>query len=197
MKTNWATTVLALSIAGAGLGMATPGAASAQDGAAIQALADRIAIEDMMVTYYAHLGGRGGGEDFSAYYTDDGVFEVNGAVYRGREAIAGLYGGMRGGGSGEEPQEEPQGMSHMVLSNAVIDVDGDAATASFIWTGFANDEPTAPPRVTEQGREYDLLVRVDGGWRIKKRTIIADGGAPEGMMNTWERKPDYDIRAEE
>lgn len=198
MKRKLAVAALALGVAG-GLGMTVQGAASAQDQASMQALADRIALEDMMVRYYAHLGG-GDGSSFAAFYVDDSEFEVNGAVYRGRDAIAALYGGLGGGEGGanaETDPEHPRGMSHMLLTNPVIEVHGDTATGSFIWTGFSNADALGAPVVTEQGRDYDLFVRTDAGWRIKKRMIIADGGAPEGMLDTWELKPDYDILADE
>jgi hypothetical protein len=61
----------------------------------------------------------------------------------------------------------------------------------------SNDEPLERPTIAEQGREYDLFVRVDGEWKIKKRVVIADSAVPEGMLDTWERALDYDILAEE
>lgn len=164
-------------------------AASAE--ASPSALADRIAIEDLIVGYYAHLGGTSA-EAFGDYFTADGVFEVNGDIYRGREAIVGLYDSMGGGVS-----EGPQGMFHMVLTNPVIEVQGDTATASVLWTGVVNPaDATRPPVVREQGREYDLLVKQNGRWRIKKRVVIADSGLPPSMLDSWQRKAGYAITAE-
>jgi hypothetical protein len=82
----------------------------------------------------------------------------------------------------------------MLLSNPVIEIKGDTATASYIWTGVHSPkDPTVVPTISEQGREYDLLVKQDGKWRIQKRTVIADGAVPKGMLNTWKRRLDYDI----
>jgi ketosteroid isomerase-like protein len=153
-------------------------------------LLDRIRIEDMMVKYYADLGG----DDAKAYaefYTEDGVFEVNGDTYVGKAAITKLYASLGGGVAVDAP------VLHMVLTNPVIDVTGDTATASFIWTGVVNNgDPVKPPFVREQGREFDKLVKRDGKWLIKKRVVIADSGLPKSMLDTWKRKLDYDIGAE-
>ena len=142
----------------------------------------------MMVGYYAHLGGTDA-KAYGAYYTEDGVFEVNGETYVGREAIEKLYAGLGGGVAEDAP------VLHMMLTNAVIDVKGDSATASFIWTGVINGDPVKPPFIREQGREYDYLIKRDGRWLIKKRVVIADSGLPKSMLDTWKRKLDYDITA--
>lgn len=152
-------------------------------------LLDRIRIEDMMVKYYADLGGTNA-KAYAEFYTEDGVFEVNGDTYVGKEAITKLYGSLGGGVAEDAP------VLHMMLTNPVIDVNGDTATASFIWTGVVNGDPVKPPFVREQGREYDKLVKRNGRWLIKKRVVIADFGLPKSMLDTWKRKLDYDISAE-
>jgi uncharacterized protein (TIGR02246 family) len=160
--------------------------------AALQALIDRAAIENLAMGYVSHLGGKDPAA-FGAYFTEDAVFDVNGAVYKGRKAIADLYMGMRAARPADQPVDA-DGLNHMVLSNPIIEVNGDTATGKYIWTGFHNPkDPTQPPVITEQGREYDLYVKVDGKWMIKKRAVIADGYVPKGMLNTWKRRLDYDI----
>jgi ketosteroid isomerase-like protein len=155
------------------------------------ALADRIAIEDMVTRYYANFGKQDAAEDFGAFYTEDAVFDVNGIVSQGREAIEKFY-----ADSAEEADAPAsQGTFHMMISNPVIDVDGDTATAEFMWTGVINRGIQQPPELLEQGREYDLLVRQDGAWRIKKRVVIADSGLPERYMATYQPRLDYRIDA--
>ncbi len=74
----------------------------------------------------------------------------------------------------------------------MIEVDGDRATASFIWTGVESPaDVTARPVLAEQGREYDRLERVDGRWMFTHRVVIADSAVPEGMLETWERKAGF------
>jgi hypothetical protein len=60
-------------------------------------------------------------------------------------------------------------------------VDGNTATAWFIWTGVLNDDIEGPPRFQEQGREYDELVKRDGRWYTTKRYITAHSGAKMWM----------------
>ncbi|HEY6815290.1 MAG TPA: nuclear transport factor 2 family protein [Croceibacterium sp.] len=154
-----------------------------------QRLFDRVAIEDMVTRYYANFGKQDAAEDFGAFYTEDAVFDVNGIVSTGREAIEKFY----ADSAQEADAPASQGTFHMMISNPVIDVDGDTATAEFMWTGVINTGIQEAPRLLEQGREYDLLVRQDGEWRIKKRTVIADSGLPERYMATYQPRTDYRI----
>jgi ketosteroid isomerase-like protein len=172
---------------------------SAQEGGndALTRLQDRIVIEDLIVGYYEHLGS-GSAEGVAEYYTEDAVFDVNGVVLNGPEAIEGIYGGPEEEASAESAAEpaETSGVSHMLLSNPVIDVQGDTATAKFIWTQISNPDIKGPPVFVEQGREYDLLVKRDGKWLIQKRTVIADSGMPDMFDATYQPRLGYDITAD-
>ena len=186
MKRYWVAALAAASaLAGCNVAATDETAPSAEQ----QELFDRIAIEDMVTRYYGNFGKQDAAEDFGAYYTEDAVFDVNGIVSTGREAIEAFY------AESAEEADAPaaQGTFHMIISNPVIDVSGDTATASFFWTGVINTGIQDPPQLLEQGREYDLLVRQDGEWRIKKRVVIADSGLPDRYMATYEPRLDYDI----
>lgn len=194
MNGKWiavATGVIGL-VAGALIGPHVPGlaaeSAAPADGGQ---LADRIAIEDMITRYYAHLGTDDAGA-FGDYYTENASFDVNGIVATGRAEIEALYAGI-----GEDADSPTAGgVFHMVLSNPVIAIDGDKATASFLWTGILNPDPKAPPQVAEHGREYDRLVKRDGKWLIEKRVVIADSALPERYAATYQPRLDYDIGKE-
>ena len=136
-----------------------------------ETLLDRIQIEDMIVRYYVDMSS-GKSHDLTTYYTEDAVLDVNGLVSKGKEAIEKLYAGL--GGGGEAPAFK--GAMHMLLNNAIINVDKNSATAWFVWTGFINDDIKKSPRALEQGTEYDELIKVKGQWFIKKRYITADSG---------------------
>ena len=154
---------------------------------AMAKLADRIAVEDLMNDYYANFGGSAN-EDFAKYYTEDAVLDVNGLVYKGRKEIVGLYNTLGSTGA------LPLGTFHMLITNPQIAVNGDQATAKFLWTGVMNTAIDDPPRFQEQGREYDLLKKqADGKWLITKRTVIADSGLPEMFRKTYAPRKDYDI----
>ena len=194
MVRNWVAALAAVGglAAGALAAPHVPGLAAGNEAPGPSAtLADRIAIEDMVTRYYGNFGRSDAAEDFGAFYTEDAVFDVNGIVSTGREAIEAFY------TESAEEADAPaaQGTFHMMISNPVIDVDGDTATASFFWTGVLNTAIQEPPRLLEQGREYDLLVRQDGAWRIKKRVVIADSGLPDRYMATYQPRLDYDIAA--
>lgn len=158
----------------------TPILVSAEDKIVTQdTLLDRIQIEDMIVRYYVDMSA-GKSHDLALYYTEDAVLDVNGMILKGREEIEKLYAGM---GGGEEPAFS--GKMHMLLNNAIINVDGDTATAWVIWTGVINEDLKKPPRFLEQGREFDELVKMKGRWYIKKRYITADSGVSEMWEKTY------------
>ena len=191
MDRNW---IAALAATGFALALGGCNQTSAQTtlSAEQQALADRIAIEDMVTRYYGNFGKQDAADDFGAFYTEDAVFDVNGIVSTGREAIEAFYTDT----GDDEEAPAAQGTFHMMISNPVIDVDGDTATASFFWTGVLNTAIQEPPKLLEQGREYDLLVRQDGAWRIKKRVVIADSGLPDRYMATYQPRLDYNIASD-
>jgi uncharacterized protein (TIGR02246 family) len=156
-----------------------------------QALLDKVAIADLLTRYYEGLGG-GNPAAFNEFYTEDAVFDVNGIVATGKEEIEALYGDV--GDDADSPAAG--GTFHMVISNPVIDVEGDSATAKVYWTGIMNADLQGPPTLVEQGREYDLLEKRDGRWLISKRVVVADSGLPERYMATYDARKGYDIRAD-
>lgn len=169
--------LLALGLAFAAPALAQPPATT------MQTLLDRIQIEDLITNYYDNLGG---GKGFAAFYVPDAVFDVNGKVYRGQEAIERAYKELGA------TSPIPKGTFHMLLTNPRITVTGDTAVARFLWTGILNEQAKAQPRFIEQGREYDVLVKRNGEWRISKRVIIADSGLPDFFDETYTPRKDYD-----
>src|SRR3990170_2340748 len=192
MVRNWVAALAAVGGIAVG-GLAGPHVLAASSDAEVESeLADRIAIEDLVTRYYENFGSTDAAEEFATYYTEDAVFDVNGIVSTGREEIEALYADT--GDDADAPAA--QGVFHMMISNPVIEVDGDSATAKFLWTGVMNASLEGRPEVWEQGREYDLLVKQDGEWRIRKRTVIADSGLPEQYAATYQPRMNYDIAAE-
>jgi len=183
MQARYLAALAALALAGC-----AQGAADDAEDAAEQALLDKVAIQDLLNRYYEGFGTTNPAA-FNDFYTDDAVFDVNGIVANGKQEIEAIYAGL--GESGEAPAT--QGTFHMVISNPVIDVTGDTATAKVLWTGIMNRDVSAPPTFVEQGREYDLLVKRDGKWLIRKRVVIADSGLPASMKATYQPRMDYDI----
>ncbi|HUN25852.1 MAG TPA: nuclear transport factor 2 family protein [Steroidobacteraceae bacterium] len=148
--------------------------------ATLATLLDRAQIEDILVDYYTNLGGSDRG--FGSYYLPDGVLDVNGIVAQGKAAIEELY-RRTAQGTPRRP-----GTFHMLLSNPRIIVAGDTATADVVWTGINSASPKATPRFIEQGREHDELVKRNGRWYFKHRTITSDGGLPAMFEKTYRKR---------
>lgn len=154
--------------------------------ATLQMLVDRMLIEDLFTKYYADLDGSDS-EAFGKYFVEGAQFDVNGVVVHGQREIADLYARVKA----DKPPLE--GKFRMLLTNGQIVVTGETATAKFFWTQILNDSISGPPRLIEQGREFDRLVKQDGAWRIAKRVVIADSGLPSLFDETYSPREDYDL----
>lgn len=164
----------------AALSLAAAPAVRAQDVAFTpQMVLDRAEIDDLLERYYANFG-KAEGEAFGSFYTEDAEFVLGGKVSKGREAIAGVYKGI---GSSAQNPTAGRFSFNVLLTNKVIAVHGDRATAQMIFTEIVMDTPTAPPRLLTQGREYDNLAKVNGHWRFTKRQVVAGIKPPEGWVN--------------
>jgi hypothetical protein len=73
----------------------------------------------------------------------------------------------------------------MLLTNPIINVEGDKATAHLIWTGVMNEGIGKVPSLYEEGREYSELRKVKGKWLISKRYISSDSGLPDRFDATY------------
>lgn len=145
-------------------------------------LLDQIRIQGMVARYYTELMDSRGRHDLGRYFTKDAVFDVNGIVSNGRDEIQELYNGI------PAAEFDKNGREHIIMSNPVIDVRGNTATAHFIWTGVMNDNVRMQPRLVEQGRERDVLVKRDGRWYFTKRVVRADSG----VLPRWDYTFDPD-----
>lgn len=140
-------------------------------------LADRIAVEDLINRYAEHYGEPDSATKFAAYYTEDMEFVGPGDTVKGREAFLKLY--TTNSEINRRQSPAPRGVFRMVISNPVVEVKGNQASVRFLWTGIVNTDLRQRPQLWEQGRECDLLVKQDGKWLIRKRTLIAYSGLPE------------------
>jgi ketosteroid isomerase-like protein len=145
-------------------------------------LLDRIQIEDFLTRYYYDLS-VGKAHELAEYFTEDAVLDVDGVVARGHQEIAKLYQRPEGA---EAPAAKAQyRRGNMLLTNPIINVEGNIATAHLIWTGVMNEGPGKPPSLYEQGREYTELRKVKGQWLISRRFISEDSGLPDKFDATW------------
>jgi uncharacterized protein (TIGR02246 family) len=71
-----------------------------------------------------------------------------------------------------------RGNTYHILSNFVIEVKGDTATAWSRWT-FITPGADGKPVISQAGRYDDTLVREDGRWKFKRRVASNDIPAPK------------------
>lgn len=149
----------------------------------METLLDRIQIEDFLTRYYYDLS-VGKSHELADYFTADAVLDVDGTVATGHAQIAKLYERPEGASSPAATAQRRRG--HMLLTNPIINVEGDRATAHVIWTGVMNEGIGKPPSLYEQGREYSELRKVNGKWLISKRYISSDSGLPDRFDQTYQ-----------
>jgi hypothetical protein len=164
------------------LPLAVPGLAAETTLVTMKTLLDRIQIEDILTRYYYDLS-VGKSHELSEYFTEDAVLDVDGTVARGHKEIAKLYQRPEGAAAPEPTAQRRRG--HMLLTNPVITIDGDKATAHVIWTGVMNEGVGKAPSLYEQGREDSELRKVNGKWLISRRCISSDSGLPDRFDATY------------
>jgi hypothetical protein len=154
------------------------------------AMMERAAIEDLFNNYYSQFGPNGK-HDFMSFFAPNGVLEVNGLVASGADQIKAMY-AQAGVGSEKKEQKDAaaarKGVSEMMFTNLKIQLDGDKAVATLLWHSIASELLTSAPKVTEYGRERTELVKQDGRWLISKRTILSEGGMPEGLLKSYPKQ---------
>lgn len=84
-------------------------------------------------------------------------------------------------GLGPTPDNYRNTTSFHLMSNLLIEIDGDTATAESRLVYFARKEKKPVPMLA--GRYEDELVREDGRWRFKYRRVI-------GEIPTREEQPE-------
>jgi uncharacterized protein (TIGR02246 family) len=149
-----------------------PVAAQSKDSASLaarlQKFEDKEEIQNVLLDYGRHLDNR----DFAAYsrlFAKDGEW-------------VGGFGSVTGPANIQAFMEKNMGTgpnrakNYHLLSNFVITVNGDTATA---WSRWAFVVPAERGAVISQaGRYDDTLVREDGRWRFKRRVASNDTPGP-------------------
>jgi len=135
--------------------------------ARLQRLEDLAEIQRLFYDYRRHLDAR----DLHAYsrlFCEDGEWAVRTGRAVGPDAIQAM---LEANLSPNPPA--PGATSWHIVSNPVIDLDGDAATASTTWALIRRAEGDAPA-VTLLGHYDDVLAREHGRWRFKRRRAHID-----------------------
>ncbi|MFA7556062.1 MAG: nuclear transport factor 2 family protein [Spongiibacteraceae bacterium] len=113
-----------------------------------------------------------------AQYLDNGQFDLYAALFS-HDGEVKL--GPMGRATGPEAIEALMtrhlaadvGKSYHIISNPVIQLDGDIATSTVMWTVILRTEDDNPI-ISMIGHHRDQLVRENGKWAFKKRSGFVD-----------------------
>jgi uncharacterized protein (TIGR02246 family) len=125
---------------------------------------DDIVQIHQLIAQYAHAFDTADAEGVAACFVPDGSLDTGHAVVSGREALAAMMPSM--------PEQMPGGRH--VVSNVVVDGDGDDATAKMYLQLFLTAGGAAATKLLLSGRYDDVLRREDGRWQFVSRVMTAD-----------------------
>jgi uncharacterized protein (TIGR02246 family) len=138
--------------------------------ARLQRLEDMEEIRTLLLDYGRHLDSR----DLAAYsrlFAKDGEWVGGFGSVQGPAGIQAFMEKNLGTGPNRTN-------TYHLLTNFVIEVKGDTATAWSRWT-FVTPGPDGRPVIAQAGRYDDILVRESGRWRFKRRVASSDLPAPK------------------
>jgi uncharacterized protein (TIGR02246 family) len=136
--------------------------------ARLQKFEDKEEIAALLLDYGRHLDNR----DFAAYsrlFARDGEWVGGFGKVAGPANIQAFMEKAMGTGPNKAK-------NYHLLSNFVIEVKGDTATAWSRWAFVVPGEKGAV--ISQAGRYDDTLVREDGRWRFKQRVASSDTAPP-------------------
>jgi hypothetical protein len=139
----------------------------------LQQVADKQEIIELLLEYGRTLDRK----DYEAYgklFAREGEWAGGGAPAKGPKAIEERMRKTFGPGSGVKWTTD-----FHVLTNPIVKVEGDRATAWSRWL-FMSPGADGKPVPAYGGHYDDVLVREDGVWRFQRREVVADMPAPGG-----------------
>ena len=133
---------------------------------------DRAEIENLQARYMFALDWQDA-EAYADTFAEDGVLDWARGVVKGRKAIREEMETLKKvmfAGAGPAASGLPMRLRHYI-SNLVLKVDGDCASARAYWHEMKNDGPERAIRIIGYGHYDDELVRVNGEWLFQSRRI--------------------------
>ena len=148
---------------------------------------DRAAITDLQGRYIFALDFKDA-DTYASTFTEDGVINWARGEIKGRKAIydfiaSGTYDPAKSAEEGKWPAA-----SRHFITNQVIKVDGNTAKAFAYWFQATNNTADRRTMVLGMFGIYeDELVKIDGQWYFKKRSIYNEG--LDGRYKAGEENP--------
>jgi len=136
---------------------------------------DRAQIEDLQARYMFALD-FGDMDTYVNTFTENGILDIIGYKWQGRENIKRELGAMSAGMEKDEPSAEgdkklyPSTGRHNI-TNIVIKINGNKAVGRAYWFHMGNDNPERKAAVDSYGHYEDELEKVNGQWLFSKRVI--------------------------
>jgi hypothetical protein len=148
---------------------------------------DRAAIMDLQGRYIFALDFKDA-ETYASTFTEDGIINWARGDIKGRKAIYEfIASGVYNPSSGAEEGKWPAASRHFV-TNQVIKVEGNTAKAFAYWFQATNNTADRRTMVLGLFGHYeDELVKINGQWYFKNRTIYNEG--LEGRHKAGEENP--------
>jgi ketosteroid isomerase-like protein len=130
----------------------------------VAAIADRIAIDQLVAGDYPRALDAHDWDAYVATYTEDGVMSLAGQEAKGRAGIKTFLAAL-----------PPDDINH-VISNLSYEISGDKATGGAYWEDIGLVD--GKPGVIVAGHYEDTLRKVGGEWKFASRSIVIDFAAP-------------------
>ena len=131
----------------------------------IGAIADRLAIDQLVAGDYPRALDARDWDAYAATYTQDGEIALGDQSAKGRDGIKAFVGAL---------PADPR-VIH-VISNLSYEIAADAATGGAYWQDIGLVD--GKPGVVVAGHYDDELRKVNGKWLFSKRSIVTDFQAP-------------------
>jgi hypothetical protein len=141
--------------------------------ARLQRMEDRQAIHDLLITY-GRLLDRKDLVGYSQLFAEDGVWEGGIGSATGPKGIQGMLERVY---QRVEPGTYGTGDYHL-MSDIIIDVDGETAKAWSRWTWLVQGAQ-GKPMANRSGHYEDTLVKIDGQWKFRHRLTVTELPTPE------------------
>ena len=144
--------------------------ALAKEPTAVQALADRAAIHELMQKYVWTVDS-GDADGYASVFTEDGTIDSNGQLIQGRAAIRNVVTGLQTRYAANRAAGKPAGQLYHVISNETITLLG--ATEALYRSYWQTMRRGEDGRYTAGGfgRSEDRLVKTGGQWLIRHRKL--------------------------